>query len=63
MQLSFLDLNCNGACPVTITADLEDLNLADFMMMLAQSQKTGQLTMPPLPVSAKQSAQCSFAAV
>jgi len=44
MQLSFLDLSCNGACPVTITADLEDLNLADFMMMLAQSQKTGQLT-------------------
>ena len=29
---------------MTITADLEDLNLADFMMMLAQSQKTGQLT-------------------
>ena len=30
--------------PVTITADLEDLTLADFMMMLAQNQKTGQLT-------------------
>jgi hypothetical protein len=29
---------------VTITADLEDLVVADFMMMLAQSQKTGQLT-------------------
>ncbi len=29
---------------MTITADLEDLNLADFMMLLAQSQKTGQLT-------------------
>ncbi len=30
--------------PVTITADLEDLTLADFMMMLSQNQKTGQLT-------------------
>jgi hypothetical protein len=29
---------------VTITADLEDLTVADFMMVLAQSQKTGQLT-------------------
>ena len=29
---------------VTITADLKDLTLADFMMMLAQNQKTGQLT-------------------
>jgi hypothetical protein len=29
---------------VTITADIEDLVAADFMMMLAQSQKTGQLT-------------------
>jgi hypothetical protein len=29
---------------VTITADLEDLTLADFMMLLAQNQKTGQLT-------------------
>ena len=29
---------------MTITADLEDLALADFMMLLAQSQKTGQLT-------------------
>jgi hypothetical protein len=29
---------------VTITADLEDLAVADFMMVLAQSLKTGQLT-------------------
>jgi len=29
---------------VTITADLEDLTVADFMMVLAQGQKTGQLT-------------------
>ena len=29
---------------MTITADLEDLTLADFMMLLAQNQKTGQLT-------------------
>jgi hypothetical protein len=29
---------------VTITADIEDLGAADFMMMLAQNQKTGQLT-------------------
>lgn len=29
---------------MTITADLEDLTPADFMMMLAQNQKTGQLT-------------------
>ena len=29
---------------MTITADIEDLGTADFMMMLAQSQKTGQLT-------------------
>ena len=29
---------------MTITADLEDLTVADFMMVLAQSQKTGQLT-------------------
>lgn len=29
---------------MTITADLEDLTLADFMMLLAQHQKTGQLT-------------------
>jgi hypothetical protein len=29
---------------VTITADIEDLTVADFMMLLAQNQKTGQLT-------------------
>jgi hypothetical protein len=29
---------------VTITADIEDLGAADFMMLLAQNQKTGQLT-------------------
>lgn len=29
---------------MTITADIEDLATADFMMVLAQSQKTGQLT-------------------
>jgi hypothetical protein len=29
---------------VTITADIEDLAAADFMMVLAQNQKTGQLT-------------------
>jgi len=29
---------------VTITADIEDLGAADFMMMLAHNQKTGQLT-------------------
>jgi len=29
---------------VTITADIEDLGAADFMMVLAQNQKTGQLT-------------------
>ena len=29
---------------MTITADIEDLGAADFMMVLAQSQKTGQLT-------------------
>ncbi len=29
---------------MTITADLKDLTLADFMMLLAQNQKTGQLT-------------------
>ncbi len=29
---------------MTITADLEDLTVADFMMVLAQGQKTGQLT-------------------
>jgi hypothetical protein len=29
---------------VTITADIEDLVVADFMMVLAQNQKTGQLT-------------------
>jgi hypothetical protein len=34
----------NGVPPVTITADIEDLTVADFMMLLAQNQKTGQLT-------------------
>ncbi|MCW8985580.1 MAG: DUF4388 domain-containing protein, partial [Thermoanaerobaculales bacterium] len=29
---------------MTITADIEDLVVADFMMVLAQNQKTGQLT-------------------
>ncbi len=29
---------------MTITADIEDLTVADFMMVLANSQKTGQLT-------------------
>ncbi len=29
---------------MTITADIEDLGAADFMMLLAQNQKTGQLT-------------------
>lgn len=29
---------------MTITADIEDLAAADFMMVLAQNQKTGQLT-------------------
>ena len=29
---------------MTITADIEDLTVADFMMVLAHSQKTGQLT-------------------
>lgn len=29
---------------MTITADIQDLTVADFMMMLAHSQKTGQLT-------------------
>jgi hypothetical protein len=29
---------------VTITADIEDLGAADFMMLLAHNQKTGQLT-------------------
>jgi len=29
---------------VTITADIEDLTAADFMMLLAQNRKTGQLT-------------------
>ena len=29
---------------MTITADIEDLTVADFMMLLAQNQKTGQLT-------------------
>jgi hypothetical protein len=29
---------------VTITADIEDLAVADFMMVLTQNQKTGQLT-------------------
>jgi hypothetical protein len=29
---------------VSITADIEDLTVADFMMVLAQNQKTGQLT-------------------
>ena len=29
---------------MTITADIEDLTVADFMMVLAQNQKTGQLT-------------------
>jgi len=29
---------------VTITADIEDLGAADFLMLLAQNQKTGQLT-------------------
>jgi hypothetical protein len=29
---------------VTITADIEDLTVADFMMLLAQNRKTGQLT-------------------
>jgi hypothetical protein len=29
---------------VTITADIEDLAVADFMMVLANSQRTGQLT-------------------
>lgn len=29
---------------MTITADIEDLGAADFLMLLAQNQKTGQLT-------------------
>ena len=29
---------------MTITADIEDLAVADFMMVLAQNQKTGQVT-------------------
>lgn len=29
---------------MTITADIEDLTVADFMMLLAQNRKTGQLT-------------------
>jgi hypothetical protein len=33
----------NGVPPVTITADIEDLAVADFMMLLAQNRKTGQL--------------------